>query len=192
MYVCVSKEPYMSKYFTDAIKKDEKVAPEYVEKVSARADENLGRYYFLLRSTGVEGMEELISAIHRSTFSLCHSHSHHHYTTGTLEHCLGVYDEMVRMAEGTEFSQRDIILTALLHDVGKGHSKAFSAYKGHHPERSMKIVRHYLKHVPGEVLNAIRYHQHHHPNHPLQNLVCDADHKDASTCNRTSEFLKAL
>lgn len=182
----------MNKYFTDAIKREGNVAPVYVEKVSARADENLKRYYSLLRSTGMEGMEELISAIHRSTFSLCHSHSHHHYTTGTLEHCLGVYDEMARMSIGTGLSQRDIILSALLHDVGKGRSREFSAYDGHHPERSMKIVRRYLRNVPSAVLNAIRYHQHHCPNHPLQNLLCDADHKDASTCNRTSEFFKTL
>lgn len=182
----------MSKYFTDAIIREGKVPSVYVEKVSARADENLKRYYSLLRSTGMEGMEELISAIHRSTFSICHSHSHHHYTTGTLEHCLGVYDEMVKMSIGTGLSQRDIILSALLHDVGKGRSKEFSAYDGYHPERSMRIVRRYLRNVPGAVLDAIRYHQHHCPNHPLQNLLCDADHKDASKCNYTSVFLRSI
>ncbi len=183
----------MSKYFEDAIRRNGDVAPEYIEKVSARADANLARYYGLLRSTAMEGMEGLISAIHRSTFSICRSTSHHHYTTGTMEHCLGVYDEMMKNNKDGRFCERDIILVALLHDVGKGRSREFSFEKGdHHPTRSKKIVRKYLKNVPSEVLHAIRYHQHHSPDHPLQNLVCDADHKDASKCNRAGKFIKAL
>ena len=183
----------MSKYFTEAILRERIINPEYVEKVSARADENLVRYYRLLRSTGIEGMEDLIEAIHRSTFSTCHSHSHHHYTTGTMEHSLGVYDEMMLHNAYGDFSERDIILAALLHDVGKGRSKEFSFESGdHHPTRSAKIVRRYLKNVPAEVLSAIRHHQHHSPDNALQNLLCDADHRDASLCNDAERFLKAL
>ena len=183
----------MNKYFTDAIRRNGDVAPEHIDKVSARADANLARYYSLLRSTHMEGIENLISAIHRSTFSICRSHSHHHYTTGTMEHCLGVYDEMMKNNKNGQFSERDIILVALLHDVGKGKSREFSFEKDdHHPTRSMKIVRRYLKNVPSEVLNAIRYHQHYSPNHPLQNLVHDSDKKDASKCNHAYNFIKAL
>lgn len=182
----------MNKFFTDAIIREGNVPSEYIEKMSARADYNLKRYYSLLRSTKVEGIEDLISAIHRSTFSTCHCHSHHHYTTGTMEHCLGVYDYMRSQPEATGFNERDIILVSLLHDIGKGRSKEFSAFQGHHPERSMRIVRHYLKGLPYEVINAIRYHQHHHPVHPLQNLVCNADHADAAKCNNAYKFIKAL
>lgn len=182
----------MSQYFTKVILREGNAASLFTDKVSARADANLKRYYSLLRSTKVEGIEDLIAAIHRSTFSTCHSHSHHHYTTGTLEHCLGVYDRLSEMAGGTDISTRDLILAALLHDVGKGCSKEFSAYSGHHPERSMRIVRHYLRGVPQEVLNAIRYHQHHSSSHLLQNLLCDADHKDASACNDAYAFLRSI
>lgn len=92
------------------------------------------------------------TAIHRSTFSICRSSSHHHYTTGTMEHCLGVYDEMMKNNKDGRFCERDIILVSLLHDVGKGRSREFSFEKGvHHPTRSMKIVRRYLKNVPSEV-----------------------------------------
>lgn len=53
----------------------------------------------------------------------------------------------------------------------------------------MKIVRRYLKNVPSEVLYAIRYHQHSSKNYPLQDLVCKADHKDASKCNDARNYL---
>lgn len=188
----VETEHTMSKYFTDAIIRKGYVPAEFIDKVSERADENVRRYYSLLRSTKAEGIENLISAIHESTFTTCHSHSHHHYTTGTLEHCLGVYDEMKALSAGKDIPESEIILVALLHDIGKGHSKEFSAFSGHHPERSAKIVRRYLRHVSPEVLSAIRYHQHHCPGHPLQNLVCDADHSDASKCNRAVQFFKSL
>jgi len=91
-----------------------------------------------------------------------------------------------------DIPESEIILVALLHDIGKGHSKEFSAFSGHHPERPAKIVRRYLRHISPEVLNAIRYHQHHCPGHPLQNLVCDADHSDASKCNHVVPFFKSL
>lgn len=180
----------MSEYFENAIRRKGDVPSDLIEKVSAMADANLARYYGLLRSTDMEGMENLISAIHRSTFSICRSSSHHHYTTGTMEHCLGVYDEMMKNNKDGRFCERDIILVALLHDVGKGRSREFSFEKGdHHPTRSMKIVRRYLKNVPSEVLYAIRYHQHHSHDHPLQDLVCKADHKDASKCNDARNYL---
>lgn len=186
----------INQYFEKAIRRENSVPESYVAKVADRACQNMHRYYALLRSTKVEGIEELISVIHGSTFTTCHSHSHHHYTTGTLEHCLGVYDEMVKLAEGKDVAEKDIILVALLHDVGKGCSKALSAFRhcGHHPERSMRIARHYLKGVSNEVFDAIRYHQHRpiDPKLVLQSLVHEADHKDAAKCNDRVAYFRDL
>lgn len=55
-----------------------KIREDIREQLAERAADNLIRYYSLLRSTGVPGMEDLIAAIHGSTFSISNSCHHHH------------------------------------------------------------------------------------------------------------------
>lgn len=178
----------MNTLFRKAIGADRHIPDDSKETLSNRAEDNLRTFYSLLRSTGEEGVEDLIRAIHASSFTTCRSHSHHHYTTGTLEHSLGVYRLMMPVADSEGLDRNSVILTALLHDVGKG----FHGIGGHHPERSSYIVKRYLPNVSGDVLSAIRHHQHHSRFNRLQNLVCDADHRDASTCNSLRSFLSSI
>lgn len=188
-----------TEYFTKRIIQDGHIESKYIQKVAARADENLQRYYSLLRSTKMEGIEELISTIHRSTFSTAHSHSHHHYMTGTLEHSLGVYDELVKLAEGSSIPENHIILAALLHDISMGYCKEWSRYCGH-GRRSRQIVTKYLRDVPREVRIAIELHKHHtnadgtmnSKDYPLWDLLVTADHKDAAKCNNAAAFIEKL
>lgn len=189
----------VNEYFRKAIVREGSVADQYVDKVAQRAEANLKEFYRLLRQVGLEGTEELISAIHASTFSTAHSHSHHHYTTGTLEHSLGVLRELRTLAQGTGLDDRNIVLAALLHDISMGYSKEWSRFHGH-GFRSMKIVQKYLKGVDVEVLLAIRMHKHRRSDdgclrcedHLLWKLLREADHKDASTCNHARRFIESM
>ena len=62
-----------------------------MDKAVKRVIENQDRFYALLRSTNEPGIEDLISSIHNnSNFFWTHSHSHHHYSSGLVEHSLGV------------------------------------------------------------------------------------------------------
>ena len=60
-------------------------------------------------------IEYLIVAIDESTFKTVGSARHHHYISGTLEHCLGVYRKMSRKAAwmrkvGVKVNESDVIL----------------------------------------------------------------------------------
>ena len=52
-----------NEYFRKAIVREGSVADQYVGKVAQRAEANLKEFYRLLRQVGLEGTEELISAI---------------------------------------------------------------------------------------------------------------------------------
>lgn len=162
-----------------------------------RAIENQDRFYSLLRSTGLEGIEDLISAIHKSNFSTTHSHSHHHYPTGTMEHSLGVYDLMKASPKAVNFTDTELILVGLLHDVCMGHLDEWSLLPTGHGYRSRCIVEKYLpaartgKYL--EAMIAINFHRKPIPEnlrgpHPLRNLVKECDRNDASTCNSGQKF----
>lgn len=162
------------------------------ERAAERAIINQDRYYSLLRSTGLEGVEDLIAAIHKSNFSTAHSCSHHHYSSGTMEHCLGVYDLMKKSATPGQFSDTELVLVGLLHDVCMGYSSEWRGYGGH-GDRSLSIAKKYLPAIQEpkyrEVQIAISSHRHDPSgNHPLWALVREADKKDASTCNTGYKF----
>lgn len=177
----MTHRPNSLDYFTKALAARH-IGTRKTAILAARADENWKRYKSLLRSTGIPGMEALLKSLTHSRFSTCCSHSHHHYVTGTLEHSLGVYDELVKLSEGKGIDRNDLILAALLHDIGKAYD-SHGKYSGYHPERSAAVVMEFIgNNVHPEVLTAIRHHQHHSSRHLLQNLLCKADHNNAATC----------
>ena len=171
------------------LKRMSKIREEVREQLAERAVDNLTRYYSLLRSTGEPGMEDLIAAIHSSTFSTSNSVHHHHYPSGTMEHCLGVYKLMSEEAallreQGNEIKESDVILVALLHDVCMGKCNEWSKYP-RHGLRSRSIVERYLPGLSPDVLEAIEKHMHKPDNQNLLwSLVNNNDRKDGYTCNR--------
>ena len=181
-------------HFTRLLQKD--FQGEVLRKAVDRVIENQDRYYALLRSTGEVGIEELIASIHKSTFFTAHSHSHHHYASGTVEHSLGVYDQLVIKAEGYGYSDKDLILTALLHDICMGYNPEWPHKPGRHGYNSFLITQKYLPNVSPAVLEAICCHKHwpskeSKARNPLRQLIKEADHADAATSpDRTLKFMK--
>lgn len=173
-------------YFTRRLQKD--FQGEVLRKAVDRVIVNQDRYYSLLRSTKVQGIDELITAIHNSSFFTGHSHSHHHYTTGLVEHSLGVYDQMVHMAkeEGYSLDPNDIILVGLLHDVCMGRNDDWKNLPGRHGEKSANIVQKYLPNISDDVYEAICCHRHDPTaeskrRNLLWYLVRESDKADAAT-----------
>ena len=174
------------------LRKMSRVRAEIREQLAERAVSNLERYYSLLRSTGEKGIEDLIAAIHASDFSVSKSARHHHYPSGTMEHCLGVYDLMSPAADelrktGVEIKESDVILLCLLHDVCQGKCPEWKQYP-RHGRRSRAIVARYLPEVSEQLLEAINGHMHPPTN---ENLLWQLIHKydgneygDAGTCPR--------
>ena len=173
-------------FFTNKLKDD--FNGDTLRKAVDRVIANQDRYYALLRSTNEPGIEELITAIHKSSFFTGHSHSHHHYSTGLVEHSLGVYDKMVCMAEkeGYSLNPNDIILVGLLHDVCMGRNEDWRNLPGKHGEKSANIVKKYLLNISDDVYEAIRCHRHDpseesKKRNPLWYLVRESDKADAAT-----------
>lgn len=161
---------------------------EALHKAVIRVIENQDRFYSLLRSTNEPGIDRLISSIHNSSFFRAHSHSHHHYQSGLVEHSLGVYDQMVRISTGLNISDHDMILTGLLHDICMAHNynHEWPHVRGGHGRLSRRIVEMYLPNLSQEVKIAIEKHRHtpHGEDvgrHPLWALVRNADMADAAT-----------
>ena len=171
------------------LEKMKRIRKEIRESLATRAAQNLQKYYSLLRSTGAEGIEDLIKAIDESTFKTEGSHNHHRYIAGTLEHSLGVYKRMSRKASvwrklGFKYKESDIILVALLHDISNG---SHPDWKGSgHGGRSRKIVEKYLPNVSQDVLEAIEGHMHASISgltNPLWRLIITSDMPDSGTCD---------
>lgn len=173
-------------YFTRRLQKD--FQGEVLRKAVDRVIENQDRYCFLLRSTKVSGIDELITAIHKSDFFTGHSHSHHQYATGLVEHSLGVYDQMVRKAKevGYLLDPNDIIFAALLHDICMARNNEWPHVKGKHGLNSRMITEKYLHHLTPAVLEAIEKHRHDpspedKTRNPLWYLIRMSDIEDAKT-----------
>lgn len=166
------------------------VRKEIRDQLAERAVDNLVRYYSLLHSTGEPGIDVLVKAIHNSTFTTSMSNSHHHYPSGTMEHSLGVYQLMSQEADklrnkGHQIKESDVVLVALLHDVGQGKCIEWAGYGGH-GGRSRAIVERYLTEVSADVLEAINGHLHRPANvkNVLWKLIKDADKRDGHTCDK--------
>jgi hypothetical protein len=90
-------------------------------------DKNVERFEHLLRSTGREGIESLISFIQKSDFYTAPASTRFHscHEGGLLEHSLNVYDRFVAKfkdelwAEKVSIGEDSLIIIALLHDLCK-------------------------------------------------------------------------
>lgn len=179
----------MTEYKEFYLEKMKRVRKEIRESLATRAAENLKEYYSLLRSTGAEGIEELIAAIDQSTFKTEPSHRHHHYIAGTLEHCLGVYKRMSKEASilrkiGCKYEESDVILVGLLHDICNGKHPDWKSPG--HGSRSRKIVEQYLPNASKNVLAAIEGHMKlsfSNAKNPLWRLIISSDMPDSGTCD---------
>ena len=85
---------------------------------------NRERFIELLRSTKREGIEGLILYLDEKTdmFTAPASVRYHgNYAGGLCEHCLNVYDNLVKLKNAFNFNVPDdsIIIVALLHDLAK-------------------------------------------------------------------------
>ena len=182
-----------AEFFTRRLKRD--YSGEVLSKAVDRVIENQDRYYALLRSTEEPGIEDLIASIHRSNFFFSRSHSHHHYATGLVEHSLGVYDQMHCLAKDSDLAEKNIILTALLHDVCMARNKDWPQCSGH-GAKSCRIVEQYLPDLPPAVKEAITKHRHtpereDAERNPLWAAVRTADIADSATSpGRALKFLE--
>ena len=196
VYICCFKaddlEPYRAlvqsdprrQYFSNKLKND--FSGDVLEKAVSRVIENQDRYYALLRSTQIPGMDAFISAIHKSDFFLAQCTRHHHYATGLVEHVLGVYDQMLVRPAGRELDRNELILTALLHDICVARSDAFPHIRGRHGFNSRLVVEKFLPRTDSDVLEAIEKHLHEPApvdaaRNPLWKLIVEADKADAAT-----------
>lgn len=167
---------------------------------------NEKRIKTLLKSTGREGIENVLDYLDKHDFYHVPSslRRHHNWTGGLAQHCLGVYDRLKATGEG--LPEDSVILTALLHDICKlrkiyrdsnGQWKERPDgelhYKGH-GARSVKILENTcdLRLTPDE-RKAIRFHMGGYnlpkedlreffanKNNPLWRLLMNADRYDAS------------
>lgn len=92
-----------------------------IKMIFANAKEE---FDYLLRSTKVEGIDNLIEHLEQNGFYTAPASSAHHLCNegGLLEHSLNVYTIAMAMYETFENSNAtytDIIISSLLHDVGK-------------------------------------------------------------------------
>lgn len=88
----------------------------------------------LLRSTGREGIERVISYLGDNNFYSIPSslHRHHNWDGGLAQHCLGVYDRL--QVTGEDLPADSVILVSLLHDICKAR-KIYKDSKGKWAER---------------------------------------------------------
>lgn len=162
-------------------------------KTVARALENLDTLFSGLRSLNLNGMEDLIKAIGESDFALANSVKHHAYTSGTLEHTIGVYEKMTKenTMRGSIFSSSELILVSLLHDICMASHPDWDIFPDLHGVKSGDIIRRYIPEVGdlySEAMFAIEHHGSKFHNekmvleHPILALLLRCDSLDADEC----------
>ena len=121
----------------------------------------------LLRSTGREGIERVITYLNESGFFYVPSsvNRHHNWKGGLAQHSLGVYRQAIKI--NTNLPKESVIISALLHDLCKAHALYFDA-KGHirrrqthikgHGSRSVKLLQILNFHLTEDEYLAIRWH----------------------------------
>ena len=167
---------------------------------------NKERIEALLRSTGRQGIENVLDYLERHDFYSMPSslRRHHNWEGGLAQHCLGVYDRL--KVTGEALPEDSIILTALLHDICKARklykdsrgrwkerSEEELHFKGH-GSRSVKLLEKTCGlHLTPEEKKAIRFHMGGYnlpkedlreffanKNNTLWRLLMNADRYDAS------------
>ena len=132
---------------------------------------NKDRIMALLKSTGRQGIENVLDYLEKYDFYEVPSslRRHHNWPGGLAQHCLGVYDRL--KATGDGLPEDSMILTALLHDICKlrkiykdsnGQWKERPDHELHykgHGTRSVKLLENTcgLQLTPDE-RKAIRFH----------------------------------
>jgi 23S rRNA maturation-related 3'-5' exoribonuclease YhaM len=78
-------------------------------------------YNKLLLSTEIKGIENLVSYLEKSNFYEAPASSGHHLSTvgGLLERSLNVWNVAKELPMSNEVDRNDLIISCLLHDVGK-------------------------------------------------------------------------
>lgn len=160
------------------------------EEISTNKEEIIN----LLKSTKREGIENVINFLDKSGYyHFRASGNHHNYKGGLAEHSLGVCKKLLERGEGID--RNSIILSALLHDVGKLRYDEFRETKGH-GVRSSLILKDLGLELTEEERLSIAYHTKRKRPHfydeehnleydkavkiPLRNLLNKCDILDAS------------
>ena len=115
----------------------------------------------LLGEVKRDGIDNLIRFIQESdylTSATCYSH--HTGRHGLMFHSLEVLDTMLN-SDHKGLTRESIILVGLCHDLGKARKNGRKVGRGHHPQRSLYILRQCGVNLSDLERNAIGYH---HPN----------------------------
>lgn len=162
-------------------------------QVCIRAINNIGDMIEGLTRLGLPGMDALIIAIQESDFVLANSVKHHAYTSGTLEHTIGVYSKMMdsNLQNGSCFSNEEIAIVGYLHDICMANHPDWNEFADLHGVKSGDIIRKYLPTVAKDYPESMFAIEHHgskfHDDkmvmeHPLLDLLLQCDRKDADEC----------
>lgn len=122
----------------------------YEFMTATQIEENKRRIKSLIRSTGREGIENVIDYLDKNNFFELPSSltRHHNWEGGLAQHCLGVYDRLCATGENLPSDSR--ILVSMLHDI----CKARKIYKDNHGKwRTRKDEE---LHIPGHGYRSVR------------------------------------
>jgi len=140
----------------------------------------------LLRSTRRQGIEDVIDYLQTSNFFTAPGGGHHKYPGGLLDHSWEVYEFMTKSNVMGRLPKDSIIVTGLLHDLGKAR-KAGMFFRGHHDQRSLAILRHFSVPLSVAEETAILHHQ-----HSLKNYLCPLRRTlSLGDCKSTGDWKRA-
>jgi len=141
----------------------------------------------MLLSTGDPILKTIAETLPSTTFYTAWCHTHHTYRGGLADHSLGVARLLMSNPRlSARYSQTELMMAGLLHDICKAHMPAWNNIVPHrHGVRSVHILGDYFHlHLPDDVFEAIRNHMHT-PRSSCRNAlwkaIVRADHADAAT-----------
>ena len=104
----------------------------------------------LLKSTGREGIDNVVEYLEKNDFFEMPSslHRHHNWEGGLAQHCLGVYDRLSRTGEDLPSDSR--IVVSFLHDLCKAR-KIYKDNDGKWRERNVEDL-----HIPGHGYRSVK------------------------------------